>query len=293
MICLDVINLHKYYGSFKAVNGVSFKVKKGSCFGLLGPNGAGKSTVIEVLEGIKEPTQGTILFNQKPRNSDYKEKIGIQFQKTALQDRMRVYEALKTFASFYKKHQSLENIIRICELENILHQDHKFLSGGERKRLLLGLSLINDPELLFLDEPTADLDPVARKNFWNLINNIKNQGKTIILTTHHMDEAQTLCDELVIVDEGKLIEEGNPQDLLNKYFKGVRILFPVSYRKDLKALSPFFIRETSSYLEYNATEIDVFLKKLMDNKISIKSMRMHPYNLEDLFIQLAGKGLND
>ena len=293
MTCLDVINLHKYYGSFKAVNGISFKVTKGICFGLLGPNGAGKSTVIEVLEGIKEPTQGTILFNQKPRTSDYKEKIGIQFQKTALQNHMRVHEALKTFSAFYKNHQPLEYIIQTCELEDLLDKDHKLLSGGERKRLLLGLSLINDPELLFLDEPTTDLDPRARRNFWNLVSNIKQQGKTIILTTHYMDEAQTLCDELIIIDEGRVIEEGTPRALLNKYFKGVRVLLPLSYKKDLPQFSSLFVRETSSYLEYSVIQLEQFLKQLIEIQVSIIDVKIHPYTLEDLFIHLSGKKLND
>ncbi len=293
MICLDVINLHKYYGSFKAVNDVSFKVKKGVCFGMLGPNGAGKSTVIEILEGVKEPTHGTILFNQKPRTSEYKEKIGIQFQKTALQEHMRVYEALKTFAAFYKHHQPLEDLIKTCELEDILEKDHKQLSGGQRKRLLLGLSLINDPELLFLDEPTTDLDPAARKRFWNLINIIKKQGKTIILTTHFMDEAQTLCDELIIMDQGKIIEEGTPQDLLSKHFTGVRALFPLSYKKDLSEFSSLLVRETSSHLEFNVNQVELFLKKLINSNTSITDMEIHPYTLEDLFIKLAGKSLND
>ena len=293
MTCLSVINLHKYYGSFKAVNGISFKVRKGICFGLLGPNGAGKSTVIEVLEGIKDPTSGTILFNEKPRDSEYKEKIGIQFQKTSLQENMRVGEALKTFAAFYKSHQSLDNIIQICELEDILHKDHKKLSGGQRKRLLLGLSLINDPELLFLDEPTTDLDPAARKRFWNLVNNIKREGKTIILTTHYMDEAQTLCDELAIINHGKVIEEGTPRELLNKHFKGVRVLFPLSIKKDLKEFESSFTRETLTHMELNIQQVDVFLKKLIDSKIPITQMEILPYSLEDLFIKLAGKKLHE
>ena len=293
MICLDVIDLHKYYGSFKAVNGISFKVKKGICFGLLGPNGAGKSTVIEVLEGIKDPTKGTILFNGKPRDSEFKESIGIQFQKTSLQESMQVGEALKTFASFYKSHQSLENIIQMCELEDILNKDHKKLSGGQRKRLLLGLSLINDPELLFLDEPTTDLDPIARKKFWSLVDNIKKEGKTIILTTHYMDEAQTLCDELAIIDQGKVIEEGTPRDLLDKHFKGVRVLFPLSIKKNLQDFQSLFVRETLTHIELNVHKMDVFLRKLIDAKTPITHMEILPYSLEDLFIKLSGKGLHE
>ena len=200
---LDILNLHKNYGPIQAVRGVSFRVKPGICFGLLGPNGAGKSTIIEILEGVKEPSSGDILFNNKSRSSDFKEKIGIQFQYTALQDSMRVGEALKTFSAFYKRPAKIEDIKKMCQLEDIWDRDHRQLSGGQRKRLLLGLSLINNPELVFLDEPTTGLDPSSRKMFWELVKDIKQQGRTIVLTTHYMDEAYLLCDEMIVVDQGK------------------------------------------------------------------------------------------
>ena len=290
---LDVLNLYKNYGSVQAVRGVSFHVKPGICFGLLGPNGAGKSTVIEILEGVKDFTSGEILFHQKPRSSDYKEKVGMQFQSTALQDFMQVGEALKTFSAFYKAPAKIEDIVKMCQLEDIWDRDHRHLSGGQRKRLLLGLSLINNPDLVFLDEPTTGLDPSSRRMFWDLVKNIKQQGRTIILTTHYMDEAYLLCDEMIIVDHGKVIAEGVPDVLLKKYFDKNRVWFPLSYKDSLNKRGIAFRELEEAKLEVQAEDLSSFFEELMRKGISLQEIEIRPYTLDDLFLHLTGKSLRD
>ena len=290
---LEVINLHKNYGSVQAVRGVSFHVKHGICFGLLGPNGAGKSTVIEILEGVKDPTSGEILFHQKPRSSDYKEKIGIQFQSTSLQDSMRVGEALKTFSAFYKTPAKISKIAEICQLEDIWDRDHRHLSGGQRKRLLLALSLINNPDLVFLDEPTTGLDPSSRRMFWELIKNIKKQGRTIVLTTHYMDEAYLLCDEMIVVDQGRIIAEGVPEALLKQNFHKNRIWFPLSYKDSLKRQGVCFRELEEGKLEVRTGDISSFFEELKKKGISLQEIEIRPYTLDDLFLHLTGKSLKE
>ena len=290
---LQVTNLHKKYGSVHAVRGVSFEIKKGICFGFLGMNGAGKSTIIEILEGIKEPTSGKILFEGRPRKfSSYKEKIGVQFQSTALQDYMRVSEALKTFAALYKDPGLLEDIIRQCRLQSILNRYHKNLSGGQRKRLLLALALINNPELVFLDEPTAGLDPASRKLFWKLIKSIKEQKKTIIFSSHYMDEVYELCDEILILNEGQIVKQGSPRLLLDQFFKGQKKLcLPLSHRKYFNEKFPHPFQETKTHIEFQTLRLTHLIRDLLSHNIPIESMEVRPPTLDDLFEPLQGEGL--
>ncbi len=186
---ISVRNLHKRYRAVTAVDGVTFDVPEGICFGLLGPNGAGKTTTIEMMEGILKPSSGEIVFRDEPIGDHFKEKVGIQFQNTALPEFITVRETLELFASFYPNPRSLADIVDICSLGDIIDRDNRKLSGGQRQRLLLALAIVHRPELVFLDEPTTGLDPQARRNFWSLIERIKAERTTIILTTHYMDEA--------------------------------------------------------------------------------------------------------
>ena len=190
---LQVKNLVKHYPSVKAVDGIDINLQGGVCFGLLGPNGAGKTTTVEILEGITEATSGEILYKGKPVGDQFRKEAGIMFQSTALQDFITVRETLQMFASLYPRQSDLDELILRCNLTEYLDQDNRQLSGGQRQRLLLAIALVNDPDIIFLDEPTTGLDPQARRNFWDLIDDIKAQGKTIILTTHYMDEAYSLC----------------------------------------------------------------------------------------------------
>lgn len=216
-IILEVRELVKKYPSVLAVQGVSFSVEQGTCLGLLGPNGAGKTTTIEMIEGITSPTSGEILFQGSPITKKSRERIGIQFQTTALPDFLTVGEVLKLFQSFYPIQTSLNELIELCALSDFLDRDTSKISGGQRQRLLLALALVNNPDLVFLDEPTTGLDPQARRNFWDLVRTIRKAGKTIFMSTHYMEEAEQLCDEIAIMDHGKIIAQGAPKKLLGHH----------------------------------------------------------------------------
>lgn len=217
---IEVSELKKIYNGTPAVDGVSFAIPQGSCFGLLGPNGAGKTTTVEIMENIIDLDSGTILYKGGKRTRAFNQVIGIQFQHTELLAFLTVEETLKTFSSFYDKHLPVEEIISLCMLENIRGKLNNKISGGQRQRLLLGLALLNDPELIFLDEPSTGLDPQARQHVWHIIEDIIKKGKTIIITTHYMEEAEKLCDVIAIMDHGQIIEQGNPEDLIEKHCAG-------------------------------------------------------------------------
>jgi ABC-2 type transport system ATP-binding protein len=214
---IEVRNLKKSYNKHIAVNDISFNIAKGTCFGLLGPNGAGKTTTVELLENIITPDSGTILYKGKDRGRQFNQEIGIQFQHTELLNYLTVEETLKTFAAFYHKPLSLSAILSLCTLEDIRKNMNNKISGGQRQRLLLGLALLNDPELLFLDEPSTGLDPHARKNIWEIIQGMKKKGKTVVLTTHYMEEAESLCNYILIMDNGHIIAEGSPSVLIKTH----------------------------------------------------------------------------
>ncbi len=291
MSILEVCNLSKQYKQVNAVNGISFVVQPGTCFGLLGPNGAGKTTTIEMIEGITEPSAGVILYQGKPRDSLFKQEAGIQFQETSLTDYITVQETLEMFASLYKKPMPLSQVIDLCKLQPILKQRTTLLSGGQKKRLLLALALINDPKIVFLDEPTTGLDPQARHNFWQLISDIKSQGKTVILTTHYMEEAELLCDELIIMDAGKILDQGSPKTLLEKHFNRQRVTLN---KRDIQtsqlSLSEKLIEEEDRLIILSEN-IESTLSSLKKQGIDLTSISIETPNLEDLFLKLTGHTL--
>ena len=233
---LEVRSLIKRYGSVTAVDGVSFAVPEGVCFGLLGPNGAGKTTTIEVMEGILAPTAGVVLYRGEPLGRRFREEAGILFQKTALQDFLTVRQTLQLFRGLYAGGNSVDEVIRLCALEKLEDRDNRKLSGGQLQRLLLAAALVNDPTILFLDEPTTGLDPQARRNFWQLMQQVKTQKKSIILTTHYMEEAELLCDDIVIMDRGKIIARGSPAALLQAQFGDNEPIGPRGRRANLEDL---------------------------------------------------------
>jgi ABC-2 type transport system ATP-binding protein len=223
---LEAHALVKVFPGVRAVDGISFVVEQGQCFGLLGPNGAGKTTTLEMLEGISTPTSGKVAYEGRELDRAFREDIGIQFQTTALQDLQTVRESLDMFASLYRRTADREELVQMCNLAEILDRDTRKLSGGQRQRLLLAIALINDPSLVFLDEPTTGLDPQSRRNFWGLIETVRQRGKTLVLTTHYMEEAQRLCDEIVIVDRGQIIARGSPKALVTAHFPGAVLRLP-------------------------------------------------------------------
>lgn len=289
-ICVD--QLVKQYKGVTAVDNISFQVEKGHCFGLLGPNGAGKTTTIEIMEGIIAPTSGQVLYQGKAVDAHISQQIGIQFQHTALQDFLTVKETLSLFASFYQHTIAQAQLIELCDLSQFLNRDNRLLSGGQRQRLLLALALINDPDIIFLDEPTTGLDPHARRNFWQLIKNIKAQNKTIILTTHYMDEAEQLCDDIVIMEQGAIIEAGTPHELLSKHFNEVFIYLPkVQVPSELRRQHGW--QTIGERIEITSTNVELTLSLLMQNNVSLNGLHVKSANLDDLFLHLTGHSLRE
>jgi ABC-2 type transport system ATP-binding protein len=284
---LQVENLTKHYPKVKAVDGISFSVHQGRCLGLLGPNGAGKSTTIEMLEGVLAPTSGQITYRGGRLDKRYRERVGIQFQSTALQDFLTVKENLRFFAQLYAKNRPIDELVRLCRLESFLDRDAKKLSGGQRQRLLLALALVNDPDVVFLDEPTTGLDPQARRNFWELVQGIKTEGKTLVLTTHYMEEAYQLCDDLLIIDQGKIIAEGQPQALLSQHFNDSVLELPLHEAK--KTTLNYQIRGERA--EISTHEVNQTLQTLLSAGVDLSQMNLRPRSLEDLFLALTGRDL--
>lgn len=287
---LEVNKLVKHYPSVRAVDGVSFTLHPGRCLGLLGPNGAGKTTTIEILEGIHQPSSGEILYKGERLGKRYRNEIGIMFQSTALQDFITVRETLKMFARFYPKQRNIDELIDTCHLAEFLDRDNRRLSGGQRQRLLLAIALVNDPDLLFLDEPTTGLDPQARRNFWDLIEHIKTEGKTILLTTHYMDEAYILCDDIAIMDHGKIIAHGSPEHLLKTQFNDVILQIPQAALSDPDIL-PCAIHEYHGHYEITTDDVNHTIETLLAHNIPLNGMQVRSRNLDDLFLELTGKTL--
>lgn len=287
---LQIKNLVKHYPSVKAVNGIDITLNTGICFGLLGPNGAGKTTTVEILEGINQATSGVVLYKGKPLGDQFRKEAGIMFQSTALQDYITVRETLQMFADFYPRHADLDELIKRCNLTQYIEQDNRQLSGGQRQRLLLAIALVNDPDIIFLDEPTTGLDPQARQNFWDLINDIKAEGKTIVLTTHYMDEAYTLCDEIAIMDHGKIIAQGAPKALLEAHFNNVVLRLPETEISNVDAL-PFTINKRKGYIEITTCDVNKVVSTLIKNNISLAQLQIRTRTLDDLFLELTGKEL--
>jgi ABC-2 type transport system ATP-binding protein len=288
---MEISHLSKNFGRVQAVDDISFEIPEGICFGLLGPNGAGKTTAIEMMEGILRPTGGEILFRGNPIDQRFKEKVGIQFQHTALPEYITVRETLELFQAFYPNPRSIEEVVDICSLGDFLDRDNQKLSGGQRQRLLLGIAIIPNPEIVFLDEPTTGLDPQARRNFWALIERIKKENTTVVLTTHYMDEAELLCDEIAIMDHGHILELDTPGRLLQKHFHGVLIQIPHSNESNGLEHLPQEAEVKDGRVEIVSPNIDQTVKQLLDAQIDLAGMNVHKPNLEDLFIKLTGSSL--
>ncbi|VAW82898.1 Efflux ABC transporter, ATP-binding protein [hydrothermal vent metagenome] len=316
-IVLEIENLVKQFDKITAVAGVSFSIKSGICFGLLGPNGAGKTTTLEMIEGISRPTAGNIRYKGEAIGERFRHEAGFLFQTTAIQEFLTVKETLKFFESLYTNTVPLQELIDTCSLQDVLQQDNRKLSGGQRQRMLLALALINKPEIVFLDEPTTGLDPQARRNFWDMINAIKNTGKTIILTTHYMEEAELLCDEIAIMDKGKIVEIASTQDMLKTHFDDIIIELPrdeynrISQPESLvqtKELDKE--RDLDQGLKSSEKSSGVINTLVLDDKVLIYTVNLHDTlkflndsdidlshlqvrnrNLEDLFLKLTGNEL--
>ncbi|HWQ45726.1 MAG TPA: ABC transporter ATP-binding protein [Longilinea sp.] len=300
---IEVKNLVKHYGTVHAVDGVSFTIRQGEIFGMLGPNGAGKTTTIECIEGLRTHDEGSIqVLGLDPHKDGYalKERIGIQFQSAALPERIKVWEALDLFASFYQKRVDWRSILKKMGLEEKEKAFVSKLSGGQKQRVFIGLALVNDPELLFLDELTTGLDPQARRAMWDLVREIRDQGKTIYLTTHFMEEAERLCDRVAIVDHGKLVALDTPQNLIESLGEDNRIVFEISGEMDLtklRAVAGVSRVETMGerVIVYGKKEglVGKVVNQLEKSGVVFNNLHSEQPNLEDVFLKLTGTEIRD
>src|SRR5687767_11244078 len=288
---LEVRELVKQYPGVRAVDGVSFSIAEGQCFGMLGPNGAGKTTTVEMMEGVTPPTSGEVLYRGEPLGARFRAEAGIQFQKTALQDFLTVRETLQLFRGLYATGRQVDDLIRLCALEQVANRDNRKLSGGQLQRLLLAIALVNDPQVLFLDEPTTGLDPQARHNFWDLIRAIKAERRTVLLTTHYMEEAYFLCDVVAIMDRGRIIAEGSPSQLLKDHFEDVVLELPREDFRGEPADFPLPVLVANERVEISTPDVERALQALLDRGVPLKHLRIRPRNLEDLFLELTGREL--
>ncbi|HEY2117763.1 MAG TPA: ABC transporter ATP-binding protein [Candidatus Acidoferrum sp.] len=301
---LQVENLVKRYGDVEAVRGLSFSVEEGEVFGLLGPNGAGKTSTIEVMEGLRVPDGGRVSvcgFDPQKNPTELKREIGAALQSTSLPDKIRVSEAIQLFASFYKRSRKVDELIRRFGLEEKRNAFYNQLSGGQKQRLALAIALVNDPKVLFFDEPTAGLDPQVRREIYEIIEELKREKKTIVLTTHYIEEAEKLCDRVGIVDHGKLIALGTPRELkersANTTRVEVRLAKPVAI-DDLKTLDGVVdAREMDGayvlHCPRTAPAIVSLVKRLDTEGNELVSLEIATPSLEDVFIELTGRRLRD
>ena len=290
---LEVKNLVKKYKAIVAVNGTSFNVEKGVCFGLLGPNGAGKTTTIEVIEGVIRPTSGEIIYKGNPRTASFKDEVGIQFQTTSLLSFLTVRETLVTIQSLYRKTADIDKLVKMCQLGEFQNQYNDKISGGQRQRFLLAMALINQPELLFLDEPSTGLDPQARRNLWDLIQQIKREGRTIILTTHYMEEAEYLCDEIAIMDYGKIIARGTPQELIKQYSPEMTVILPIDHLDHALDRLSLPYRKVHDSVEIKTSDVNSCLDLLISQNVDLSDLTIRSPSLESVFLNLTGRQLRE
>jgi ABC-2 type transport system ATP-binding protein len=289
---IEAQNLCKHYPGVKAVNGVNFSIPRGVCFGLLGPNGAGKTTTVEMLEGIITPSSGSILYKGEPLGQRFRNEAGIMFQHTALQEHIRVDEVLQMFKRLYPKTLPIEELVEVCALEEFLTRDTRKLSGGQKQRLLLAIALINNPEVVFLDEPTTGLDPQSRRNLWHQVRRIKAENKTLVLTTHYMEEAFELCDEIIIMDHGVIIAQGNPKALLADHFDNSVISLPLAaLPEDFLPDQGATLHPREGIMEILSKDVEATIHHLSKHQISLKQLQVRTPTLEDLFLELTGHHL--
>jgi ABC-2 type transport system ATP-binding protein len=301
---IEVNDLYKNYGAVEAVRGVSFAVEEGEVFGLLGPNGAGKTSTVEILEGLRTPDRGVVrVCGLDPQKSGdrFKERIGAILQLTNLPDKLRVQEAIELFADLYEKHVDTDELLKRFQLTEKSAAFYKNLSGGQKQRLALAMALVNDPQVVFLDEPTAGLDPQVRREIYDIIEDLKRAKKTVLITTHYIEEAERLCDRVAIVDSGKVIAHGTPRDLKRGSAGNTRIEVRLARPLANGALS--HLEAVSDCREFDGSyvlhssrppqTIVALVKQLEAEGNELQSLEMFSPTLEDVFIELTGRRLRE
>ncbi|KLO21086.1 ABC transporter ATP-binding protein [Marinitoga sp. 1197] len=295
---IEIRNLKKYYGKVKAVDDISFVVRKGEIFAFLGPNGAGKTTTLEIIEGLRKKDSGEIIFFEKytsPQDFYIKEQIGVQLQNNAFFDNLTVYETLKMFGGLYKKSIEPIELINKMSLNEKKNAKVKELSGGQKQRLAIAVALVNDPEIVFLDEPTTGLDPQSRRNIWDIVLELKHQGKTIVLTTHYMEEAEYLADSVQIIDHGKIIAKGTVDKLIKLLNKESVIVFKSSNNKIFEEKFNGVIFDEKVEIKTDNVEDTLFniMSFSKDKDIYLDDIVIRKPNLEDVFLNLTGRTLRE
>ena len=303
-IVIEVKDLVKAYGDVKAVNGISFSISKGEVFGILGPNGAGKSTPVEIIEGLRSADSGsaTVLgMNISKDTRNVKERIGVQSQSPALFPDLKVREIINFFRSLYRKSVPILQIINLASLQESQDILFRNLSGGQQQRLSVALAFVNDPEIIVLDEPTTGLDPQARRAMWEVIETFRSSGKTVLLTTHYMEEAQRLCDRIAIMDYGKIIALSSPQQLIESNIKESAIQFKMKeYPGDQVLASLSYvsrvIKEGEDIVVYTnniPSVISGLLALASQRSTELSELSVRQATLEDVFLKLTGKRIRD
>jgi ABC-2 type transport system ATP-binding protein len=299
--------LVKRYDDVVAVAGIDLEIPRGICFGLLGPNGAGKTTTLEMIEGLTPPTAGRIeLFGRSWGAGDdraLRQRLGVQLQETRLPDKLTVTDLLRLFRSFYPGGRSVEDALRVVALEEKRDARVEKLSGGQKQRLSLACALVGDPELLFLDEPTTGLDPQARLKIWQIVEDFRRDGGTVVLTTHYMDEAARLCERLAILDHGRVIADGSPAELVAslgadqivELTLGGETPAETAPLAALTGVREVTTRERTVVLAVSdiAAALPALLEYLDRERLTLATLTTHQATLEDVFVHLTGRGLRD
>jgi ABC-2 type transport system ATP-binding protein len=296
--------LVKDYGAVRAVNGLDLEIRSGECFGLLGPNGAGKTTTVEILEGLLPATSGEVELLGRNWNSDgdsLRQRLGISLQETNLADKLTVEETLQLFRSFYASGPELNELLELVSLRDKRNTWYVKLSGGQKQRLAVACALVGDPEILFLDEPTTGLDPQSRRQLWGLIEQFKSEGRTVLLTTHYMDEAQRLCDRVAVVDKGKVIAQGTPRELIASLGGTDVVEIKCDRTPDETKLSGLpgvhsvktHAEGVSLTVEQLHTTLPLLLSHLQQSGLTLTGLSTHHATLEDVFVNFTGRHLRD
>jgi ABC-2 type transport system ATP-binding protein len=301
---IEVEHLVKHYPGVKAVDDVSFGVAAGEVFALLGPNGAGKTTTTEIIEGLRQPDGGAVrvLGLDAVRQADaIKQRIGIQLQTTALYQKLTVREIIALFGSFFARALPPDEVIAMVSLQEKAETRSKQLSGGQRQRLAVAIALVNDPEIVFLDEPTTGLDPQARRRMWEVIENLRGRGRTVFLTTHYMEEAERLCDRVAIMEHGMIIALGTPQELIQEHFKYTAIEFatPAAIDQEVLRALPLVANietengKTTLYSSGVPQTIEALTRLATTSGDGLNGLTVRQATLEDVFLHLTGRRIRE
>jgi ABC-2 type transport system ATP-binding protein len=305
-VAVSCRGLKKSYGDVVAVDGLDLEVFAGECFGLLGPNGAGKTTTVEILEGLLGPDAGDVeILGMRWGIDDraIRQRLGVQLQETQLAEKLTVEETLRIFRSFFDRSRTVDEVLKIVELEEKRSAWVSRLSGGQQQRLAVACALVSKPELLFLDEPTTGLDPQARRKLWDVMRDLKETGKTVLLTTHYMEEAEQLCDRVAVIDHGQVIALGTPGELISKL--GAEHVVEIALQNDDPSVDAWLRQvegvqnvhrdRTGIFLTVSAMHrtVPALLAALRDRSAELSRLTTHNATLEDVFVSLTGRHLRD